>query len=44
VGYQPLFIMAGCAYLLALLLIHLVLPRLEPVSEAELTPDFTMAR
>ena len=43
-GYQPVFIMAGCTYLLALLLIHLVLPRLEPVSDAELAPDFTMAR
>lgn len=43
-GYQPLFIMAACTYLLALLLIHLVLPRLEPVSDAELAPDFTMSR
>ncbi|MEZ0539923.1 MFS transporter [Fibrella arboris] len=43
-GYQPLFIMAGSTYLLALLLIHLVLPRLEPVSAAELSPDFTIAR
>ncbi|MEZ0486427.1 MFS transporter [Fibrella aquatica] len=44
VGYQPLFIMAGCTYLLALLLIHLVLPRLEPVSDEELAPDFTLTR
>ena len=44
VGYQPLFIMAGCAYLLALLLIHLVLPNLEPVSAAELAPEVTLSR
>ena len=44
VGYQPLFVMAGCAYLLALLLIHLVLPRLEPVSAAELRSDFSLVR
>ena len=43
-GYQPLFIMVGCAYLLALLLIHWVLPRLERVSDAELAPDVTLAR
>ena len=35
-GYYPLFIMAACAYLLALLLIHIVLPKLEPVSLDEL--------
>ena len=30
-GYLPLFIMAGCAYLAALLVIHLIVPRLEQV-------------
>ncbi|MBL7856991.1 MAG: MFS transporter [Cyclobacteriaceae bacterium] len=30
-GYLPLFIMAGCAYLLALLIIHLIVPNLEQV-------------
>ncbi len=31
-NYLPIFIMAGSAYLLALLVIHLLAPRLEPVS------------
>ena|ERR1043165_7483461 len=30
-GYIPLFAIAGSAYLLALLLIHLIVPKLEPV-------------
>jgi ACS family hexuronate transporter-like MFS transporter len=29
-SYVPLFVMAGSAYLLALLVIHLLVPRLEP--------------
>ena len=29
--YQPIFIVAACAYLLALLVIHLIVPRYEPV-------------
>lgn len=35
-GYLPMFIIASCAYLLALLIIHLVLPKLEPVKAEEL--------
>ncbi|GAA4452785.1 MFS transporter [Nibrella saemangeumensis] len=35
-GYLPMFIIAGCAYLIALTIIHLVLPKLEPVSVEEL--------
>jgi len=31
-GYLPLFIIAGCAYLAALLCIHLLVPKLEPVN------------
>lgn len=30
-GYLPLFIMAGSAYLLALLIIHLLTPKLDPI-------------
>lgn len=30
-GYMPLFVLAGSAYLLALLLVHLLAPKLEPV-------------
>jgi ACS family hexuronate transporter-like MFS transporter len=29
-SYLPMFIIAGCAYLLALLIIHLLIPRLQP--------------
>jgi MFS transporter, ACS family, hexuronate transporter len=29
--YTPIFIVAGCGYLLALLVVHLLSPRLEPV-------------
>ncbi len=35
-GYQPMFIIASCAYLVALLLIHWILPKLEPVKAEEL--------
>ncbi len=35
-GYLPMFIIASCTYLLALLIIHLVLPKLEPVKPEEL--------
>jgi ACS family hexuronate transporter-like MFS transporter len=31
-SYLPVFIMAGCMYLIALLVIHLIVPRMEPVS------------
>ena len=31
-SYLPVFIIAGSAYLIALLLIHLIVPRLEPAS------------
>ena len=37
-GYLPLFIIAGSAYLVALLCIHLLAPRLEPVEMGELNP------
>jgi ACS family hexuronate transporter-like MFS transporter len=30
-GYWPLFIFASCAYLLALAILHVLAPRLEPV-------------
>ena len=35
-GYLPMFIIASCAYLLALLIIHVILPKLEPVKAEEL--------
>jgi ACS family hexuronate transporter-like MFS transporter len=35
-GYLPMFIVASCAYLVALIIIHLVLPKLEPVKAEEL--------
>jgi MFS transporter, ACS family, hexuronate transporter len=38
-GYVPLFVIAACAYLLALLLIHWVLPKLEPITTEELTAN-----
>jgi ACS family hexuronate transporter-like MFS transporter len=31
-SYLPMFVIAGCAYLIALLIIHLLLPRLEPAN------------
>jgi ACS family hexuronate transporter-like MFS transporter len=30
-SYVPVFIVAGCAYLVALAIIHLLAPKLEPV-------------
>jgi ACS family hexuronate transporter-like MFS transporter len=30
-SYQPLFVVAGSAYLVALLIVHLLAPRLEPI-------------
>jgi MFS transporter, ACS family, hexuronate transporter len=30
-GYQPMFILASCTYLLALIIIHIILPKLEPL-------------
>jgi len=30
-GYQPMFIMASCSYLVGLIVIHLIMPRLKPV-------------
>lgn len=35
-GYLPMFIITSCAYLTALTIIHLILPRLEPVKAEEL--------
>ena len=35
-GYLPMFIIASCAYLIALGIIHLILPRLEPIKTEEL--------
>ena len=34
-SYHSLFVLAGCAYLLALLVIHLLVPRLEPARIGE---------
>jgi len=31
-SYFSIFVMAGCAYLTALLIVHMLAPRLEPVS------------
>jgi ACS family hexuronate transporter-like MFS transporter len=31
-SYVPMFILAGCAYLFALLLIHLIVPRIDPIA------------
>ena len=39
-GYLPMFIIASCAYLIALVIIHLVLPKMEPVRAEELTSEF----
>ncbi|CCH54040.1 major facilitator superfamily MFS_1 [Fibrisoma limi BUZ 3] len=39
-GYLPMFIISSCAYLIALIIIHLVLPRLEPVRVEELVDEF----
>ncbi|GAB4034897.1 MFS transporter [Spirosoma gilvum] len=35
-GYLPMFIIASCSYLIALVLIHLILPKLEPLKAEEL--------
>lgn len=35
-GYLPMFVIASCAYLVALMIIHLILPKMEPVSAEEL--------
>lgn len=35
-GYLPMFIIASCSYLLALIIIHLVLPKLEPIKAEDL--------
>jgi len=29
-SFQPIFILAACSYLLALLVVHLIVPRWEP--------------
>ncbi|QJW88773.1 MFS transporter [Spirosoma taeanense] len=42
-GYLPMFIIASCAYLIALVIIHLVLPRLEPVTLEELEAELTVS-
>lgn len=38
-GYLPMFIIASCAYLIALGIIHLILPRLEPIKTEELIEE-----
>ena len=30
-GYRPMFIIASCSYLIALTIIHIILPKMEPV-------------
>jgi ACS family hexuronate transporter-like MFS transporter len=30
-GYQPMFIIASCSYLVGLIIIHLIMPRLKPI-------------
>ena len=40
-GYLPMFIIASCSYLIALILIHLVLPKLEPVRTEELMSEYS---
>ena len=35
-GYLPMFIIASCSYLIALAIIHLILPKLEPVRAEEI--------
>jgi len=42
-GYLPMFIISSCAYLIALIIIHLVLPRLEPVRVEELVGELTVS-
>lgn len=38
-GYLPMFIIASCAYLIALGIIHLILPKLEPIKSEELIQE-----
>lgn len=38
-GYLPMFVTASCVYLVALIIIHLILPKMEPVSAEELESD-----
>ncbi|RYF57730.1 MAG: MFS transporter, partial [Cytophagaceae bacterium] len=40
-GYLPMFIVASCSYLIALVIIHLVLPKLEPVRTEELMSEYS---
>ena len=35
-SYRPIFVVASAAYLIALLVIHLIVPRYTPVSASEL--------
>lgn len=35
-GYLPMFVIASCSYLIALAIIHLILPKLEPVRAEEI--------
>jgi ACS family hexuronate transporter-like MFS transporter len=37
-GYLPLFVISGSAYLVALLCIHLLVPRLQPVKMENIKP------
>lgn len=41
-GYLPMFIIASCSYLIALVIIHLVLPKLEPVRTEELLSEYSI--
>ncbi|MBC3786004.1 MFS transporter [Spirosoma utsteinense] len=38
-GYLPMFIIASCAYLIALVIIHLILPNMEPIKTEELIKE-----
>lgn len=38
-GYLPMFIIASCAYLIALAIIHLILPNMEPIKTEELIKE-----
>ena len=38
-GYGPIFAVAGCAYFVALLVIHLLVPTYAPVDPARLAAD-----
>ncbi|GAB3791875.1 MFS transporter [Spirosoma humi] len=41
-GYLPMFVIASCSYLIALVIIHLVLPKLEPVRTEELLREYSI--